>query len=293
MDIPTWFPAASNDRFPPDSQIVLGSIITNPKQPENSLNNPLDLMPIPANLYIKTLPSLSHTSSTERNRDHTAGLQLKVAEFVDSELSHGWGRKNQRGIEAEKITSWNFRPDEGYVKECVAKQKVKEHLKREVGYFKKKAPALYMITGVKFATDAVLSKSQEATMSDTARVAANVGPVPVAVGPFGDRKAEDKYSESFRPEGEFVYAVRLRKFVFWRRMKEAGLESEYFTEGADIHGDEKREVVEEKDFEFDIAAEEEVGAGTFEDTRNVSILDGDEGTANFAIWNEEEEEDDE
>ena len=74
MDIPTWFPAASNDRFPPDDQIFLGSIITNPKQPENSLNNPTDLIPLPIKLYIKTLGDLDHSSEVKRNRDHNAGI---------------------------------------------------------------------------------------------------------------------------------------------------------------------------------------------------------------------------
>jgi hypothetical protein len=287
MDIPTWFPAASNDRFPPDDQIVLGSIITNPKQPENSLNNTTDLIPIPTSLYIKSLGDLDHSSEVERNRDHNAGIQLKVAEFIDSELSHGWGNKNKRGIDATKITSKNFRPDAKYVADSVAKKVIVDHLKHEVGYFKKKAPRLYMITGVKIAHQALISRSQEATMTDKANISANIGPVPVAVGPFGDRTAEDKHSESFRPDGEFVYAVRLKKFVFQK--KKLALETEYFTDGAEIHGEEKKAKVEES-YKFEMVSEEEVSANMFEDIKSVSIVDGDEGCSNFVVWPDEEEE---
>ena len=210
-----------------------------------------------------------------------------MAEFVDSELSHGWGNKNKRCIDATKITSKNFGPDAKYVADSIAKKAIADHLKHEVGYFKKKAPRLYMITGVKIAHQALISRSQAATVMDKAHISASIGPVPVDVGPFGDRTAEDKHSESFRPDGEFVYAIRLKKFVFQKR--KLALETEYFTGGAEIHEGAKKTKVEES-YEFEMVSEEEASADMFEGVESITVVDGDEDCSKFAIWPDEEEE---
>lgn len=283
-DVPTWFPAASNDRFPPNGQIILGSIITNTRQPENSLNNPTDLIPIPKELLTKSLSEINHTSEVERNRDYTAGAQLKLGEFVDSELSHGWSNKRTRGIVAERITSENFRPDGKYVAESIAKGEVAAYLKREVGYFKKKAPRIFMITGVKIAHEAVLSRAGEHATTSTAKVNADVGGFKVAVGPFGSRTAEDKHSHSFQPEGDFVYAVRLKKFVFQK--KKLVLENEYNTDGAEIHGDEKKEK-EEEQYELELVSEEDVRDDTL-GMESVVVLDKNNEVSKFAVEKQDE-----
>lgn len=285
--IPTWFPAASNDRFPPDDQIVLGSLITNPRQPENSLNVPNEVVAIPKELYIKTLPENNHSSSVERTRNTEAGAQLKIGEFVNSELSHGWRNSKIRGIDATKLTSSNFRPNENYVAESVAKPAVVAHLKRQVGYFKKKAPGLFMITGVKIAHEATLNSSGEVSNTTTAKASADFGGVQVAVGPFGSRTAEDKHSNSFQPDGDFVYAVRLRKLVF--RKKQLELEVEYYTDGAEIHGGDKKRTPEQE-YEMELVSEEDLTVETLglPDMAATLVIDEGNEISTFAIFVDEE-----
>lgn len=277
-DVPTWFPAASNDRFLPNDQIVLGSIITNPRQPENSLNLPDQLISIPEELLLKTVPEIKHSSQLEHIRDHTAGAQLKIAEFVDSELSHGWSNANTRGIDAARIASFNFRPSDEYVVSSIAQPKVAAHLKREVRYFKKTAPRLFMITGLKIAYEATLSRSSEASSTSTAKAAADLGGMQVAAGPFGSRRAKDKHETSFQPEGDFVYAVRLKKFVFQK--KELVLGHEYYTDGAEIHGDDKKRKEEEK-YEMEVTSEEDASAEMV-GMGSVLVVDKDGGLGKFA-----------
>ncbi|KFY22518.1 hypothetical protein V493_06530 [Pseudogymnoascus sp. VKM F-4281 (FW-2241)] len=287
MSLPTWFPASSNDRFAPDDQIVLGSIITNPKQPENSLNNPADLVPIPTSLYIKTVCDLDYSSEVERNRDHNAGIQLKAADFIDSEVSHGQRDKNKHGIDAERFMSKNFRPDANYVADSAAKKVIVDYLKQEVCYFMKTAPRLYMITGIRIAHQALISRSREVAITDKANIGASIWSMPVSAGPFGERTAEDKGSETFRPDGEFVYAVRLKKFVFQR--KKPVLEMEYFTDGAKLYDGEKKTKVEGP-YEFEVISEEDVTADMFKDIKTASIIDRDEGCFKIAVWSNKEDE---
>ncbi|CAG8961990.1 hypothetical protein HYFRA_00014035 [Hymenoscyphus fraxineus] len=275
-DIPTWFPAASNDRFQPNGQIVLGSLITNPKQPENSLNNPDELVTIPRELFVNTLQEIDHSSSIERTRGLTVGAQLKIAEFIDSELSHSWGTTKIGGINAARISSANFRPNEKYVAESVAKPPIVAYLKRQVGYFKKKAPGLFMITGVKVVHEATLHRSAASSNTTTSKASADFGGVQVAAGPFGTRTAEDKHNESFQPDGDFVYAVRLKKLVFRKRKLE--LEVEYYTDGAEIHGGDKKRAAEQE-FEMELMSEEDVTVETLGISGMVGhlVLDKEEG----------------
>ncbi|PVH85657.1 hypothetical protein DL98DRAFT_36042 [Cadophora sp. DSE1049] len=286
-EIPTWFPAASNDRFPPDDQIVLGSIITNPKQPENSLNNPDQLVVIPKELYVKTLADNNHSSNIEKMRDHTAGVQLKMADFVDSELSHGWKNSKTRGIDAARIESKNFRPSEKYVAEAVAKPAVDAHLKRQFGYFKKKAPGIFMVTGLKIAHEATLHRSGESSTTSNAKASGDVAGIQVAAGPFGSRTAEDKHTDSFEPDGDFVYAVRLKRFVF--RKKDPVLEVEYYTDGAEIHGDDKKRAAEQE-YEMELVSAEDLTVETpgVSGMTGTSVLDENNEPSTFAVMVDDE-----
>ena len=280
--VPTWFPATNNDRFPPDGDIVLGSIITNPKQPENSLNNPLQLVVIPEVLFSRTLADKNHSSNIEKMRGYAAGIQMKLADFVDSELSHGWKNSKTRGIDAARIESKNFRPSEEYVAEAVAKPAIVAHLERQFGYFKKKAPGIFMITGLKIAHEATLHRSGEASTTSNAKASGDVAGMHMAAGPFGSRDAEDKYTYSFEPDGAFVYAVRLKRFVF--RKKDAVLDNEYYTAGAEIHGDDKKRVAEQK-YEIEMVSAEDVTVETSGVAGMIGrlVLDEKDGLSTFAV----------
>jgi hypothetical protein len=161
------------------------------------------------------------------------------------------------------------------------------HLKRQVGYFKKKAPGLFMITGVKIAHEATLHRSGESSNTTTAKASADFGGVQVAAGPFGSRTAEDKHNDSFQPDGDFVYAVRLKKLVF--RKKKPELEVEYYTDGAEIHGGDKKRAAEQE-YEMELVSEEDLTVETLGMSGMVGtlVLDEEDELSAFAVMVDDE-----
>ncbi|KAL7936384.1 hypothetical protein V8C35DRAFT_232749 [Trichoderma chlorosporum] len=199
---------------PPTGPLCLGSIIRSTSTPQYSLNRAKVLAvadPAPPVVEI----NWKKTISTEQ------GFGLGVyAQFLllplGPEASAEHSNKEAYTFAFDTMTTLEFEPTQEYVQEAIKVPAVQEWLREPRQRFAL-AASLFLVTGIKLVKGARIHYST----SQKTKIAGNIGiDVPVAAagskGQWSSMKDDDT---EFNRELEFVFAFRVKKLKFGRKLK--------------------------------------------------------------------------
>ncbi|KFZ19829.1 hypothetical protein V501_00446 [Pseudogymnoascus sp. VKM F-4519 (FW-2642)] len=197
-------------------------------------NGPLNLGSILKSLDVDDLAPLSEDSRIEVSAErifprHGPDIKngfsctlspLGSSEFgiwakISASIIFSWLRKRNAGetLTIKELKTTYFNPTDEYMAETLASPNVYAFIQ----VTKKKAP-LYMITGIKAAAGASLSKNKGKVTSVTGEGGATEPHSMTQAGGKASFTSEDKAAASFESSTEFILGYRVRK-IFWNEMQ--------------------------------------------------------------------------
>lgn len=209
--IPTYFLAPNCD-FPPDGLISLGSIIVDPKTPQQSLNHRNnqrvkvsadDLQESFKDNWEDTIESVKHNKITL----WTSFMQMILG--ISADLSTGLTHEKQDRYKFHRLETKYFEPDVAYIEESLKAEGVRAYI--SATRYKK---PIYMVTGVKIARGAsVLGKIVKASWGvlKAGLDATMLIGVPVSGGPQIERRSAKERGATFEHGSDYVFAYRVIK----------------------------------------------------------------------------------
>ena len=218
--------------FPPGGPIVLGSIISDIRKPDDSLN-PEDIVEIPeTSKYATHKHDWQHT--VESINGGGTGVWARCLSIL------GFGGSINMHFDSRSLDHYRFRdletvffsPTQGYLKEAVNRESVREYLEGSLY-----AP-IYIITGLKIVRGpgAEVTKRRSLGGDGSAKfgVPATLAGVPFAVD-TGEVTLHhtDAENTSFGGSSDFIIGYRLGKITFHRNHEGAQVpEHQPHTDGA-------------------------------------------------------------
>jgi hypothetical protein len=278
---PEWF-SAPRDVLP-DTTIVPGRLVISYRNPEGPPYLE-DALPIP--LSDQRVTEYKWSYEKEREQGGSVGL---FASFLSGlaaggNLSGNLTVKGDFKIEVENLKTSMFDPSNEYLKETL-------HLPRNIAFLtkeKKVTQSLYIITGVKTAYGATVTRSRTRKWGAEGDVSVSPNVPGLEVGPKGSYTQSIKATETVQGPTDFVFAFRLNKVHYSRRKKKITMkkhirgaiysdnessdskrvdtigleeEEEYYEDALDVRGVEKEDAGEE---EFEVDGQAVVDEETYE-----------------------------
>jgi hypothetical protein len=238
----TYFLAPNFDFPPPPSGLIdLGSIITDPKKPDRSLNKG-ELVLIPAHAIFTTTKTDWTASRSQLHAVDggiwTSFLQTIIGLSAEVDVSRSKGKDEV--YRCKVLETQYFQPDDAYILANLQNPRVQGYVK--TGWPVKKS--VYMITGLKIArgVSAETEVSEEYGVGGKVGVDATAftGGVPVSGGPKGKWSSKSSEGIGFGGSEDFVFAFRLIKI---KPKKEGCFEEGDYNKaalydlGTDVEGD--------------------------------------------------------
>ncbi|KAI5458700.1 hypothetical protein BGZ63DRAFT_51155 [Mariannaea sp. PMI_226] len=223
-------------RYPqePDKLLILGSILSDPREPDSSLNLDDGIIPVPKE-------SLFHDSALERRvveaelmKNTNALLKVVPSSLIPGLQGGVEGHVNHTmnaTLDALNVRTKWFRPSKEYMELALLNQSVKDFARKCV--FSK---SLYMIVGV--ATSSKLEFTETKGSASGATLSAEAT-LPVTDTALKGEVSHDKtgsLTASLEVTGDSDFAYRVREFVYSRRKGIAKLKEEN-TKGAMFGGE--------------------------------------------------------
>ena len=152
------------------------------------------------------------------------GVYAQFLQQVTGGLPFGAGLDVERStlttslFEFDTVTTLTFEPTPQYVEEAVKAPSVEAYLKEPKQRF---APvsSLFLVTGIKLVKGASIKYSTSKNKAVTANVGIDVALAGVTVGPKGQWTRINDDETEFNRASEFVFAFRLKRLRFGRKLK--------------------------------------------------------------------------
>ena len=219
----TYFLCPTTDFIfpPPTGPLCLGSIIRSTSAPQNPLN--IANVVAVANAF----PPIVETN-WEKTVSTETGLGLGVyAQFLQlatgglplgPELQVEHSNRLRNTFAFDKITTLSFEPTQEYVEQAVKAPAVQAWLREPRQKF---APvnALFLVTGMKLVKGAKIKYATSQSTAVKGNLGIDVTALGTTVGPKGYWKRADEDAIESNREDEFVFAFRVKKLKFGRRVK--------------------------------------------------------------------------
>ncbi|KAE9961835.1 hypothetical protein EG328_001517 [Venturia inaequalis] len=222
----TYFCMSSED-YAPEKLIVLGQIITNLRKPWEKLTGPPPKLPLDINI--------AHKDDYER--ESTKGLSACLGLFANfaailtgnasTETRATSSQQSSTICKCSKLETMFFEPDAEFAKSVVQDPAVKEFLDKNVFTGR----SVYVVTGIKIARGASISKTRQDGFAINASAAISTG-AQTSIGPSISIQKTSAETETFGNSSDFVYAYRLRKISVNRQGKASSKE----VTGGELHG---------------------------------------------------------
>lgn len=219
----TYFLCPTSDFIfpPPEGPLQLGSIVRSTSAPQYPLNK-ASVVDVPDASPPVVEIDWKKTISTEN------GLGLGVyAQFLrlatgglpigpEGDLEHT--KKTANTFAFDTITTIAFEPTQEYVEEAVKAPAVQAWLKEPRQKFAL-VSELFVVTGMKIVKGAKIKYSSSQNMKVKGNIGIDVPTLGMTFGPKGNwTSTNDDTTESTR-ESEFVFAFRVKRLRFGRRLK--------------------------------------------------------------------------
>lgn len=118
----------------------------------------------------------------------------------------------------DTVTTLSFEPTEQYVEEAVKAPAVQTWLSQPKQRF---APvvSLFLITGMKLVNGAKIKYSTSKSTKVTGNIGIDAAPIGMTFGPKGQWSSANDDETEFNRESEFVFAFRVKRLRFGRKLK--------------------------------------------------------------------------
>ncbi|PMD25833.1 hypothetical protein NA56DRAFT_642101 [Hyaloscypha hepaticicola] len=250
MTSKSWFILRYN-HFPP-STIILGTLITNPKEPHLPLFT--TSLPFPTTMHPIRTTHESLKFSTSVTKEGHAGMPAQMDGLpLSTNISTEFARTAKNSADFQTLETQYILPNPEYEKLSMSEPSIKSHLGNKSLLLK----SVFMITGVKIArsggkTGRETKNRKEATF----QVGITPTPAfPVSLGPDVGGKVEEEGSVSSSTQEDFVWAFSLRQ-IFYRWGEVKG--SKTYEDGATLDGRVRKDGREGNEAEEDKEKEEEI-----------------------------------
>ncbi|KAJ4176734.1 hypothetical protein NW767_014624 [Fusarium falciforme] len=209
---------------PPGRLIVLGSILTDPENPESSLNRKTGIIPIDKADKLDQTAAVRQQIHSELSNNGAAFLQVVPP---DSPLFTGGVKVEKRSNEEAQVTvdaisvkAESFIPDKDYMDVALAEPEIVEYVKDRLW-----ATSLYMIVGV--ATAGQLTVTEEGSRESLAAAStkASIPNTGLGLGAELSHGGTTKGGSTLKTEMACDFAYRVREFEyskFSRKFKDKG-----------------------------------------------------------------------
>jgi len=223
---PTYLSAPNCD-FAPNDIIALGSLITDPWKPQNRLNK-ASIIPIPTSDIKTSFQEDWHTTSAD-GRKHKLAIWTSFVQMIT-----GVGGDISASVDTQRISDYRFDrletsfffPDVEYIAKSLREPSVQRYIRASL----LKKP-VYMISGVKIARGASLSRSKASEQGVSSKIGVDgtaLG-IPVSLGPEINLLRKQEQTVSFGRSSDFVFAYRIVKIVSKR---DGSLKTREYDKGA-------------------------------------------------------------
>ncbi|RAH76629.1 hypothetical protein BO86DRAFT_393307 [Aspergillus japonicus CBS 114.51] len=219
----TYFLCPTSDFLhpPPVGPLCLGSILRSTSTPHCPLNRggsvavTAPLPPVVETDWRKTI-------STEQGLGcgvYAQFLQLATGGSpLGPEVSVETSRKRAEVFAFDRVTTLSFEPTQEYVEEAIQAPAVQTWLREPKQRF---APvvSLYLVTGMKLVQGARIKYSTSQSATVRGNVGFDVTALGTSIGPKGHWVSRNEDGTELKREMEFVFAFRVNRLRFGRRLK--------------------------------------------------------------------------
>lgn len=245
--VPTYIPCSNWDIPATSTLVTLGSLISDPKNPESRIPKSVP-PPIPPGSIQTGSKTDWHTTSTQL-LSGKLGVWAQCLQIVGlgGDVSFGALKSSLEDHRFDALETQYFLPDSEFIAASLNNDFVQGYL--EVHEWRK---PVYMITGIKVARGASVANSTAREVDANAKVGADATMVgaPVTLGPkLGFEKKKER-SVAYAGSTDYIFAYRLKRI---RARKGGKLEEGDYIKGA-LYGmvdDEEKEQSLDEAYEID------------------------------------------
>jgi len=214
--------------FPPNTAIRLGQLITDPRNPTESLaNGPFT---IELGAVIDSGTKKDYVFRKQHEREFGIGFSAAVLSLLPFGLEGDKDRKTTHHFRIKSVEECMFLPSYEYVQKSVLQEQVLNYLAQH-----RYRKALYMIVGIRVGCDAEIIHERKLGNGGklSAAVPGSLTGIPVDFGAEVKGKSLDDYFERKHIPSSFVFAYRLREIRYFK--KSSLIKNTEFTKGAELH----------------------------------------------------------
>ena len=215
--------------FPPNTAIRLGQLITDPRNPTESLaNGPLTIESL--GTVVDSGTKRDYVFRKQREREFGIGFSAAVLSLLPFGLQGDKERKTTHHFRIKTVEESMFLPSPEYVQKSVLQAEVLKYLAQH-----RYRKSLYMIVGIRVGCDAEVIHERKLGNGGKLSVAApgSLTGIPVDFGAEIKAKSVDDYYERKHIPSSFVFAYRLREIRYFK--KNDLIRDSVFTKGAELH----------------------------------------------------------
>lgn len=226
---------------PPDGPLFLGSIIRSTSTPQSPLNRATAVPVDDEN------PAVLETDWKKTISAATGAGAGVYAQFLQlgPEVEIGHSTKNANVFAFDTVTTLSFEPTPQYITEAINVPTIQTWLREPKQRFNPSV-SLFLVTGMKLVKGARIKYSTSKSTTAITNLGVDVGPLStVNAGAKGHWKRTNNDETDFNRESEFVFAFRVKRLRFGRKLK-----AEEYNKGAFLA------VGEGKDDEESVLAED-------------------------------------
>lgn len=212
----TYFLCPTTDFIfpPPTGPLCLGSIIRSTSEPQNPLNK-ASAVAVPNAFPPIVETDWKKTVSTETGVG--LGVYAQFLQLATGGLEVEHSNKQMSTFAFDTMTTLSFEPTQEYIEEAVRAPAVQAWLQKPRQRFAL-VNALYLVTGMKLVKGAKIKYATSQSTAVKENVGIGVTALGATVGANGHwKRANEDAAESNR-EDEFVFAFRVKKLKFGRRV---------------------------------------------------------------------------
>ncbi|PYH42659.1 uncharacterized protein BP01DRAFT_359336 [Aspergillus saccharolyticus JOP 1030-1] len=224
MSLPkTYFLCPTSDFLhpPPAGPLCLGSILRSTSTPQYPLNRGRSVA-VTAPLPPVVDTDWRKTISTEQGLGcgvYAQFLQLATGGSpLGPEVSVETSRKRAEVFAFDRVTTLSFEPTQEYVEEAIQAPAVQTWLREPKQRF---APvvSLFLVTGMKLVQGARIKYSTSQSATVRGNMGFDVTALGTSIGPKGHWVSRNEDGTELNRETEFVFAFRVKRLRFGRRLK--------------------------------------------------------------------------
>ena len=219
----TYFLCPTSDFIhpPPGGPLFLGSIIRSTSAPQYHLNG-ANAVPV-----TNENPPVVETDWKKTVSAETGSAMGVYAQFLQlvtgglplgPELEVEHSNRTANTFAFDTVTTVSFEPTPQYIEAAVQAPAVQTWLREPKQRF---APgvSLFLVTGMKLVNGAKIKYSTSKNTTFTGNLGLDVPPLGITVGPKGHWKSTEDDETQFNRDSEFVFAFRVKRIKFGRKLK--------------------------------------------------------------------------